>query len=337
MRGLIPRVRLIPPLWLMTCAADAGRCLRSGTCELATGSPLESMTEGGKVQENKSFANALRAAMKQRAMTLARLHARLVDHGTPVSISALGYWRSGKRTPEGSRSLAAIAEIEEALHLDSGALSTLLPPSTRVGSPTPWRTPEGVDPVISSIDEMGELLLSEPLDNVRPLSVHITADVDERGVVVRQRHRVRLQAVRMPMTEFAYVEMTYAPSPVEPVFIALYGCRVVRTASRESGDSFGCLFALDRAVPIGQSTILEFQIDYPDRYPHEHECGFASGRRIHEVVLWVRFAEGSPPSWVEETEIVDSVETTRRRQLDGGAVHAERVDFPVGTLVLRWE
>jgi len=288
------------------------------------------------VRKNQAFADALRAAMTRRGITLARLQTRLVDHGTPVSISALGYWRTGERTPEGARSWAAIAAIEEVLHLDSGSLSSLLPVSTRVGSPSPIRTPEGIGPVIDSIDEMGDLLLTEPPDNVRALSVQITVDVDERGVVVRQRQRVRIQAVRTPMTEFAYVEMAFEPSPVEPVFSAVYGCRVVRTVSRESADSFGCLFALDRAVPVGQSTILEIQIDYPEGYPPEQECGYASRRRTHEVVLWVRFAEGSTPSWIEETEIVDGVETKRRRQLDGGAVHAERINFPIGILALRW-
>jgi hypothetical protein len=286
--------------------------------------------------ENKPFADAFRVAMEARGMTLARLRARLAEHGSAISTSALSYWRTGERKPEGARSLSALSDIEEILHLDRGALSALLPPSSRIGTPSPIRTPEGIGPLSDSIDEMGRLLLSEPLDNVRPLSVHIVADVDSRGVVVRQRQRLRIQAVRTPMREFAWVEMAYAASPVAPRFSALFGCRVERTVSRESADGFGCLFALDRAVPVGQSTILEFQIDYPEGYPHEQECGFAAGRRTREVVLWARFAEGTAPEWIEESEIIEGVENRRRRVMDGGAVHVERIDFPVGVLVLRW-
>lgn len=288
------------------------------------------------VHENEPFADALRAAMQAQGMTLSRLRARLAEHGNPISTSALGYWRKGERRPEGAKSLAAVADIEEVLYLASGALSALLPPSTRLGAPSQLRTPDGIGPVTDSINELGLLLLSEPLDNVRPLSVHITVDVDPRGLVVRQRQRIRIQAVRVPMTEFAWVEMTYAPSPVTPDFSGLFGCRAVRTVARESADGFGCRFTLDRAVPVGQSTIVEFQIDYPEGYPREQECGFAAGRRTHEVVLWARFAEGMVPEWIEESEVIDGVDTRRRRVLDGGAVHAERIDFPVGVLALRW-
>ncbi|GAB3633875.1 hypothetical protein GCM10027421_32280 [Microbacterium shaanxiense] len=253
-----------------------------------------------------------------------------------MSISALGYWRSGERTPEGAKSLTAVADIESVLGLDLGSLSALLPPSKRLGSLAPMRTPEGIGPVAESIDEMGQLLSSEPIDNVRALSVQIVADIDAQGFVKRQRHRLRIQAVHTPMTEFVWVEMTYVPSPVTPVFTAQYGCRVAGTASRASADGFGCQFTLDRTVPVGQSTILEYQIDYPEGYPQEQECGFAASRRTHEIVLWARFTEGAPPAWIEETEIISGVEKRRMRELDGHAVHAERINFPSGILALRW-
>lgn len=288
------------------------------------------------MREIRAFADALSDAMRDRGMTLSRLQSRLTEHGNPMSISALGYWRSGERAPEGAKSLAAVADIEDVLGLDPGSLSALLPPSKRLGSRAPMRTPEGIGPVSESIDELSRSLLTEPIDNVRALSVQMVADVDRQGFVSRQRHRVRIQAVHTPMTEFVWVEMTYVPSPVAPVFTAQYGCRVAGTASRASADGFGCLFALDRSVPVGQSTILEYQIDYPEGYPQEQECGFAASRRTHEIVLWARFADGVPPAWIEETEIVDGVETRRMRELDGGAVHAERINFPAGILALRW-
>jgi len=164
--------------------------------------------------ENKPFADAFRGAVEARGITLARPRTRLTGHGSAISTSALSYWRTGERKPEGARSLSALSDIEEILLLDRGALSALLPPSSRIGTPSPVRTPEGIELLSASIDVMGRLLLSEPLDNVRPLSVHIAADVDSRGVVVRQRQRVRIQAVRTPMREFTWVEMAYAASPV---------------------------------------------------------------------------------------------------------------------------
>src|SRR5690606_32958375 len=41
-----------------------------------------------------SFAETLSAAIRDRGLTLSRLHARLVARGNPVSMATLSYWRS---------------------------------------------------------------------------------------------------------------------------------------------------------------------------------------------------------------------------------------------------
>ncbi|KQZ23070.1 hypothetical protein [Microbacterium sp. Root553] len=82
------------------------------------------------------FAAALRAAISERGITLARLRSQLIDDGNPVSMATLSYWRSGDRQPEGAQSLSVVDGIEDRLGLHRGHLGGLLRASARLG---PWR------------------------------------------------------------------------------------------------------------------------------------------------------------------------------------------------------
>lgn len=74
------------------------------------------------------FEAALRAAIRARKLSLERLQCRLRARGTPVSITALSYWQSGRRQPERPDSLLALEQLESVLGLRNGALSALLGP-----------------------------------------------------------------------------------------------------------------------------------------------------------------------------------------------------------------
>lgn len=88
-----------------------------------------------------AFAAALRAAISERGVTLARLQSQLKDDGNPVSMATLSYWRSGDRQPEGAQSLSVVEGIEDRLGLHRGHLGSLLLPSARLGPIAPARLP----------------------------------------------------------------------------------------------------------------------------------------------------------------------------------------------------
>ena len=67
------------------------------------------------------FADALRAAIDARGVSLVWLRDRLADLDNPVSVAALSYWRSGRRRPDSGESLAAVRAIETVLDLPPDA------------------------------------------------------------------------------------------------------------------------------------------------------------------------------------------------------------------------
>ena len=104
------------------------------------------------------FATLLDRALRSRRMTLAGLSRRLEGLGSPVSIAALSYWRSGQRRPERGTSLDALAHIEQILGLETDALISRLGPSRRVGPDVHEEfdalvgVPDGLAGVLAAID-----------------------------------------------------------------------------------------------------------------------------------------------------------------------------------------
>ncbi|WP_214110523.1 hypothetical protein [Acrocarpospora catenulata] len=74
------------------------------------------------------FERALRAAIAARGLSLERLHVRLAERGTHVSLASLSNWQRGRSRPERSSSLAAVGELEIILGLPTHSLVTLLGP-----------------------------------------------------------------------------------------------------------------------------------------------------------------------------------------------------------------
>ena len=72
------------------------------------------------------FSFAFDRAHSDRAMSLSALHRVLSARGAGVSLATLSYWRSGQREPEQERSLRALAQVEEVLGLEPGALEALI-------------------------------------------------------------------------------------------------------------------------------------------------------------------------------------------------------------------
>jgi hypothetical protein len=80
------------------------------------------------------FHQLLHEAIRDSGLTLQALQRSLADAGLPVGRSTLSYWQNGRRIPTGSASLAAVARLEQLLHVRDGALVAALrdPASTTV-------------------------------------------------------------------------------------------------------------------------------------------------------------------------------------------------------------
>lgn len=285
--------------------------------------------------ETGAFAERLASAIADRGVSLAWLRDRLADRGSPVSLSTLSYWRSGRRNPDGPASLAAVAEIELLLGLRPGDLEGSLgrPPRT---IPVPEAEyPFDDEAIAAAAAETCALLRTKETDDLREISTHVDVEVDVRGHVRRRRTRSVLQATAGVVSELIWIEVAPETTEVVPSLTAPVGGRFVRSLRHPSGMITGHLVEMERPVRGGETTIVEFAMDYPEGYPPATECVHTVGRRTTESVIWVRFDPDGLPDWCEEFTAGED----GSRPLDlraGSTVHVIRRRFGPGRFGVRW-
>ncbi|MFD0630293.1 multiprotein-bridging factor 1 family protein [Catenulispora yoronensis] len=103
-----------------------------------TGTPANAALRTGP------FAEALRAAITARGLSLDSLQRRLSDRGVRVGTATLSCWQNGRRRPERPDSLRAVSALEEILGLPGGSLLVLL------GPPRPAATASACPPAAAS-------------------------------------------------------------------------------------------------------------------------------------------------------------------------------------------
>ena len=85
--------------------------------------------DGEGPARSDGFADALRAAIVERGLSLDRLRYHLRARGHELSIATLSYWQSGRSRPERASSLTALGALEDILLVPEGSLLRLLPPT----------------------------------------------------------------------------------------------------------------------------------------------------------------------------------------------------------------
>ncbi|WP_243228537.1 hypothetical protein [Microbacterium sp. CIAB417] len=284
-----------------------------------------------------SFADVLRDAIVARGVTLAWLNKRLRENGNPVSMATLSYWRSGARRPEGAQSLAAVADIEDLLRLESGTLSDLVGPTQRIGPVGMPMFPLNENAIEEAVTEVFHALGAPQFDLARDVSTHSVTDVGPDGNVVSRTTRTLVQSMSGLLTHVPYVDMTPGVRTPPPVFRAIAGGRIAALHSHESGEVHGFSLELDQPVDSAQSTMIEWAFEVPPGYPPVRETGHGVARRARDLVLWTRFHPDALPDWIDEVEESPHGIVRTPVTIDAGSsVLQVRRRFGPGMLLLRW-
>lgn len=274
------------------------------------------------------FAAALAEAIERRGVALSWVRDRLVARGTPVSLAALSYWRSGQREPEREVSLEAVAELEVLLDLEPGALSRRLRGRERAGGPVPF---DSLIDQSAASDERGET-------DVDRVLVHQYVDVGaDRRITRRRVLQVHVAAVDGPEAVTLYlgpaVVKDGAVARVEPVS----GCRVGETRTLPSG-SRAVRLEFDRPLVRGESVATEVEIVGADSPQPAAQAGVAAEQRLEECMVWVRFHPDALPSRCFVSFSEGELEHEWEVALDGSTgVHHRQTSFGPGVCLVRWE
>jgi hypothetical protein len=288
-------------------------------------------------QSATSFAEMLSTAIRERGVTLARLHARLADRGNPVSMATLSYWRSGARHPEGAQSLAAIADLEELLDLDRGALLERLGPSMRTGPLGSTAFPFDEELMEERVRETFLAMGAVYPDPTRELTIHAVTDVGPDGRPLRRSTRLLVQATSGVVSAIPFVELTPGTPTPSPDFVAVGGGRISARHTHESREVHGFMFEPEQPVTAPASTLIEWAVVYPPEFPRSDGTGHGIAFQSRELLLWTRFDPAGVPDWIEEVEETPLGEVITPRALDGAlSLHAIRRGFGPGALSMRW-
>jgi hypothetical protein len=285
----------------------------------------------------RAFGRELAAALYRRDQTLTWLQRRLADNGTPVSMTTLSYWRSGARRPEGLRSRDAVREIERLLDLPSGHLERLIGPTHRTGPLPPMQSALGDADLQSQVAETLDALGCPESDNLRDITTHLTAEMDETGSIRHCITKGLLQATRGTLTEFAVVNVAPAPRSTWSTVSALRGVTLKDSYQHPGMLVEGRLFELLDPAQPGETALYEFTETYPDDHPPQHDLWHATTRPSHEIVVWAEFHPNAIPHWCESfVHLSDGEEVAHRRSPAPPVMHIARQRFGPGVVGLRW-
>lgn len=283
-----------------------------------------------------AFAAALRAAISERGITLARLRSQLVDDGNPVSMATLSYWRSGDRQPEGPQSLSVVDGIEDRLGLPRGHLGGLLRASTRLGTVAPPRLPFDEEREQRETEETLRELRAAPQDALRDLSTHLTVSVGAAGSVEKVIMRSLVQSTRGTISELPLIDVAPTETDVMSVISDVVGGHVDREYLHPGRLLSGVVIALDEPIETGATTLFEFAETFPDGYPARQSAWHATSRPARETLIWVRFHPDALPTWCEEYLETEDEYVSVMRSVRSGSVHLVRHGFGPGVMGLRW-
>lgn len=252
------------------------------------------------------FSTTLRSAISARRITLSALSHQLSANGTPVSVSALSHWSSGRRQPEQARSIEALTVLEDLLGLGSGELTDL------VGPPRPRGRNPRVVPVSQAMPEtglvakaLGELGFMQHDELPYEQTVHEKLLVDAVGVerTLEFRHIVRALSpgpIRLPSIHVVdEVDPAAFSTSIEDHFEAVAGCKLGRTVLWPEHGLMGAELILAEDARRGDIAVVDHRIQLPPSALRAVEATYSVPRRTREVLIQVEFA-GELPATAEE-------------------------------------
>lgn len=284
---------------------------------------------------HRTFADTFAEGLERRGMSLAALRNALAARGAPVSLAALSYWRSGTRQPEQEQSLRAVVVIEEILGMFPGELESL----TSSGRHRRWPRSDPFDVYPDRRDAkvrlLGQLGMSSPFEEVVEREVITKYDLDVRGRAVRLTHISVLEAVVPGARRLALVMAGENPDEPPLTFTALGGYRLGRVVRDQTSMVTIAEMLLDAELPMGQTTIVEQQVEL-DGAEDDNELCYWAWPRVNSISQWVRFHPDMVPEWCEAFTVVNGSEESEEIPIRGNSVHRTVTRFGPGTVGLRW-
>ncbi|MEZ0113472.1 hypothetical protein ABH920_007502 [Catenulispora sp. EB89] len=285
-----------------------------------------------------SFAEAFRAAVAARGLSLDSLQRRLSERGVRVGIATLSCWQNGRRRPERPSSLRAVSVLEDILGLPSDSLLVLLgPPRPRghgVGLPAGSREYRHILPTWAALTD---LLAS--LGTVADTKLHIAAQheqvwIDGQGCSPRRENFQILRAHQDGVDRYVAIVDADPGADIDRIEVeALENCRVGRVRRDAEAGLLVAELLFDLTLRPDQTHLIRYAVT--DRAAVECR-DFHRGFRFPagQYALQVRFDAARLPvaCFAYRGAVEQELPMTGHH-----AVHINVDPVPPGIVGIRWD
>ena len=309
------------------------------------------MNESSSAPGPEDFAEILRRAVAARGLTLARIRARLAEHGVSVSVATLSNWQSGRSLPGRRIASDVLSTLDRVLGLEPGTLA-----AAARDTDERRRAAAEVRHGVSHIAYHGEVVqefydrFGLPWeDGLTRLTVHDRVWLDDRGAQDKQTATLTLRADRDGVDRFCVFQVDVGTDRPLGAFRALSGCRLGRTVADETHRVSFAEFLLPAPMARGDlATASHGQVHAPGGPPASTH-GRIHRTSFRDFALEVRFHPDRVPTVAEQFyEPADSpritspdvhleADTYGRRPIVGGVAQAYISQRGPGISGLRWQ
>ncbi|HEU4425090.1 MAG TPA: hypothetical protein VFR67_21380 [Pilimelia sp.] len=245
------------------------------------------------------FHVALRAAIRDRGLTLDRLRWHLARRGISVALSSLSNWQHGHSRPEHPNSVRAVGALEDILRLPPTSLVRLL----MTGDPLAEAAADrGVARRRAGLDEAGGAL-AELLDalpgsrecqfDVLSRQDKVSVDTDRRGSQIWSRTVVRARSDGVDRYVLRYFGCRNGDM-AQVRLHSLENCRLGRVRRHPSAPVLVAELLFDELLRAGDTWVFEESVYDPTGDPQtDHAFGFR--HPVGSFALMVRFHPAALP------------------------------------------
>ncbi|WP_068265287.1 helix-turn-helix domain-containing protein [Janibacter limosus] len=203
----------------------------------------------------RAFGEALRAAVANRGLSLARVQAHLAVTGHSVALSTLSQWQHGRRVPASPRSFAVVEELERVLRVTPGLLRGLVEPDSAGSSTASVVTYDAA--FARLVDQLGTTCRRALV----ALGAHDRLRLDARGVLV-ERHTTMTMRVAAATDRYVVAYGVETGGDVDLVTVrALRGCRLGRVLRDPEAEIVAVEVHFDRWLSPGDTVVYDIQIN----------------------------------------------------------------------------
>lgn len=290
---------------------------------------------GRRDARSNLFAQALRAAIEARGLSLERVRYHLRHRGHELSVATLSYWQSGRSTPDRASSLAALDSLEEILELPPGALASLLAPRARRPGAAARAMP-AVGPPPDSGTMIGDAMAAFGLnwDDIEHVAIHDLLTLLADRTVGSHQIREIIRAERVPVTRF--VAAYWEEPGTAPYIVALRNCRLGRVIEHPDAALVIAELLLDRPLERDEVRLIEYEYStVSPRQPCDRwERGIV--HTLREVHLEIEFTPPALPTAVAARLALDGKDRTEPLALNGNLATLLQLDVGPGTVGVSW-